>query len=186
MKKLMLMSSAVAMTMAMAGCGGGSPLTIWLVSADPNATTTCTPAETTKSDQTDVTTGIGSGEEWQVYKGPKGADGNDTYYLDTGGNNVLIGTLDGSHYKFTGADTKTDLSPSADAPTATVTDVTTTTVEFIVDGSSFTGTSTSAFTSGCTGPDCPTGNNPPPCSQARSTTTNIAGTKVDAELRHNI
>lgn len=183
MKKMMLMFPILAF--AMAGCGGGSPLSLWLVSADPNSTTTCTPAITTKSTQTEVTTGIGSGDEWQIFKGPADANGADTYYLDRGGQTVLIGTLDGSHYTFTGVDTKTTVD-DADAPTETNTDTTTTTVDFTVDGNSFTGTTTVASTSTCTGTGCPTITNPPACSQSRSTVTNITGTKVDAELRHNI
>ncbi|MFT3842444.1 MAG: hypothetical protein QM723_35970 [Myxococcaceae bacterium] len=171
----------------LAGCGGPE-VTFWLVVADPSPDPVCVPASTTMPNQTDTQTGFLSSSTWELYPGGKDASGKDTIVLQLSaqGSNAISGTKDGNKFTFTGVDTRVTKSPNAMNPTETDTDTTTTTITFTVDGSTLSGTATQAINHACTGTACPMPTNPPPCSTSSTTTTTFRGSRVDAEIKHDV
>lgn len=177
----------LAFGLSLLGCGGPD-VTFWLVVADPSGDPVCVPAPTTMPTQTDTQTGLLQSSTWELYPGGKDASGKDTVVLQLSaqGSTAFSGTKDGNKFTFTGVDTRVDKSPTAENPTRTDTDTTTNTITFTIDGSTLSGSATSATTHACTGTNCPMPTNPPPCSTSSTTTTTFRGTKVEAEIKHDV
>jgi hypothetical protein len=102
------------------------------------------------------------------------------------GAQALACTQDGGKYSCKGVDTRVTKSPTAEMPTRTDTDTTTTDVTFTISGDTLSGTAVQSVTHACTGTNCPMPMNPPPCSQSSTTTTTFRGTKVNAQIQHNV
>ncbi len=184
MKKSALLA---ALTACLTSCGGGSPLSFWLVTADQRSDPVCVPAPTALPTQTDTQSGIVQAATWELYQGAKDSAGKDTFILQMGTNgSALVGSKDGSKYTFTGTDTRVSKTPTAEAPTRTDTDVTTTTVDFTIDGSTLSGTATESVSHSCAGTNCPMPMNPQPCSTSSTTTTTFHATQVQAEIKHDV
>jgi len=183
MKKTLMV---VASLVGVAGCGGGPPLSFWLITADQTPPPVCVPAPTKLPTDTDTKSNIVSASTWELYPGAKDSSGKDTFILEPGtGQTAFVGSKDGDKYTFTGVDTRVTKMPTAEAPTATFTVTDTTTITFTINGSTLTGTATDVTANSCAGTACPMGT-PQPCDTSSTSTTTFSGTQVTAEIKHDV
>jgi len=165
---------ALVAALAMAGCGGGSPLSVWKVSmiagAKPASCFKDGKITDTKTEQTTIETYVGL---WEMYPASNG-----TYQLRISDEMVLDGSANGGTYEFTG--TKSVIVVDRpENPTVTTTTSAEEKVTLTMNGGSFTGEWAHTAIKRCEGtcsatfqadnPDC-------------TVTDTIKGTQIPAEV----
>jgi hypothetical protein len=171
---------AIAALPLLWGCGGLNPgdyrvyrVAFEQVTLAPN----CFDSGAVPVDQQDDSSSLFQSGTYVLFVGA-----NDTYYLDTG-SEALRGTDSGGEaFTFSGESKVVQIDGDPMMPDATRTNITTTTVQFNLDGEVVEGSVTEDVRFSCEGPMCPTPDN----TECTRSAPFIGGEVADVELKHEV